>query len=175
MPTTSLANLPLHSYRSLIRTVTAVVSPNGIPIVDKRTLGLAQAACGWSRRVSASPFCGFDLLGSCRSAADPQEPTALKILRKCALRGSRTSTYSGSQSERSSSPRSPRNDLILSPSDRPCGPDPHLLCMLFRAAFKAVSGLARPLVASSKAAFIELQNFPIWGILGITIPFRTFS
>jgi len=50
-----------------------------------------------------------------------------------------------------------------------------LLCMLFRAASKAASGLARPLVASSKAAFIELQNFPIWGILGMTIPFCTFS
>ena len=54
-------------------------------------------------------------------------------------------------------------------------PDRHLLFMLLRAAFKAASGLARSLVASSKAAFIELQNLPIWGILGITIPFRTFS
>ncbi len=33
--------------------------------------------------------------------------------------------------------------------------------MLLRAAFKAASGLARSLVASSNAAFIELQNFPI--------------
>src|SRR6476660_7944573 len=47
--------------------------------------------------------------------------------------------------------------------------------MLFRAFCKAVSGLARRLVVISNAAFIELQNVPIWGILGITIPLRIFS
>lgn len=38
---------------------------------------------------------------------------------------------------------------------------PHLLFMAFWAPFKAASGLARPLVAISNAAFIELQNLPI--------------
>ena len=35
------------------------------------------------------------------------------------------------------------------------------LFMLFRAFFKATSGLALPLVAIANAAFIELQNLPI--------------
>jgi hypothetical protein len=45
----------------------------------------------------------------------------------------------------------------------------------FLASPKAASGVASPLVAVSKAAFIELQNFPIWGMLGIMTPFCTFS
>ena len=52
---------------------------------------------------------------------------------------------------------------------------PTYFLMFFPALFKATSGLARPLVAISSAAFIELQNLPICGIFGITTPFRTFS
>ena len=67
------------------------------------------------------------------------------------------------------------NDRSIQSEEPSLPADRHLLIMLFRAAFRAASGLARSLVASSNAAFIELQNFPIWGILGITIPFWTFS
>jgi hypothetical protein len=49
------------------------------------------------------------------------------------------------------------------------------LFMFFLASFKATSGVALPLVAISNAAFIELQNLPIWGMLGMTTPFRAFS
>ena len=45
----------------------------------------------------------------------------------------------------------------------------------FLADCKAASGVALPLVAISSAAFIELQNLPIWGMLGITTPLRAFS
>ena len=47
--------------------------------------------------------------------------------------------------------------------------------MFFLASFKAASGVASPFVAISNAAFIELQNLPICGMLGITTPFRAFS
>jgi hypothetical protein len=54
-----------------------------------------------------------------------------------------------------------RPDLDDDSSRRIASRTLHRLFMFFRAAFKAASGLVRPLVASSNAAFIELQNLPI--------------